>query len=373
MLARFSVQNFKSFNEVFTLDLTQTKRFEFNENCVKDSIVNHGLIYGPNGIGKSNLAFAVFDIIQNLTDKQKRVEMYANYLNAESREEFATFRYEFAFDQNAVVYTYTKRSYEEILSEELVINGEIVVRSQRNGDQISNVEIALAGAENLKTDFSGARISIVKYIKNNTILAENPTNSVLDRFFKFVDSMLHFRSLDDRFYQGFELGTRDIFEDIINGNKISEFQQFLSRAEIDCDLGIIVNNGKKRLAFKFGEKLIDFWDNSSTGTHALALFYFWLQKMKRVESAPSLVFVDEFDAFYHQAISEVIVRELIELGFQTILTTHNTSLMSNDLLRPDCYFQMSKKSITPFSSMTEKDIRKAHNIEKMYKSGMFHS
>lgn len=372
MLAKFSVQNFKSFNRELTLDLTQTKRYEFNENAVKNNIVNHALIYGPNGVGKSNLAFAIFDIIQNLTDKQTRPGLYQNYLNAESQEESARFQYNFEFGQDKLEYVYTKRSYEDILTEQLSVNGNTVIESSKTASGKPSINIKLKGAENLRTDLSRSSISTLKYIKNNTVLEDDSTNRVIVQFFHFVDSMLHFRSLDDRFYQGFEVGTKDIFEDIIkNKQQVAEFQTFLHRAGIDCELDLMFYKGRDSLAFRFGENLLDFWENCSTGTRALALFYFWLQRMKRTGSSPSFLFVDEFDAYYHRAVSELIVRELLQLDVQTILTTHNTSLMSNDLLRPDCYFEMASDSVKPFSSLTDKDIRVAHNIEKMYKSGLF--
>ena len=67
----------------------------------------------------------------------------------------------------------------------------------------------------------------------------------------------------------------------------------------------------------------------------------------------------------------MIVEKLKETGVQFILTTHNTSIMTNDLLRPDCYFEMTKKQIRSLSKSTQKELREAHNIEKMYKSGSF--
>ena len=67
----------------------------------------------------------------------------------------------------------------------------------------------------------------------------------------------------------------------------------------------------------------------------------------------------------------MIVETLKEIGVQFILTTHNTSILSNDLLRPDCYFLMNKKKIKSLSNSTDKELREAHNIEKMYKAGAF--
>ena len=45
--------------------------------------------------------------------------------------------------------------------------------------------------------------------------------------------------------------------------------------------------------------------------------------------------------------------------------------MSNDIMRPDCLFLMHKNKIKSLSSLTDKELRSAHNIEKMYRSGAF--
>jgi len=86
----------------------------------------------------------------------------------------------------------------------------------------------------------------------------------------------------------------------------------------------------------------------------------------------SFVFIDEFDAFYHFELSEAIVKLIKSLkNTQIILTTHNTDLLSNDLLRPDCYFFLKEGKINSLNNLTDKDIRKAHNMQKMYKAGSF--
>ncbi|MDM8548396.1 hypothetical protein QUF61_18040, partial [Candidatus Venteria ishoeyi] len=69
MLTKFEVSNFKNFAEKFTFDLTQTNNYVFNQNAVHNGIIKNALIYGHNGVGKSNLGFAIFDLISHLTDK----------------------------------------------------------------------------------------------------------------------------------------------------------------------------------------------------------------------------------------------------------------------------------------------------------------
>ena len=68
MLTKVEITNFKNFNEIFIFDLSDTKNFEFNRESVRNGIINKALIYGQNGCGKSNLGFAIFDMVSHLTD-----------------------------------------------------------------------------------------------------------------------------------------------------------------------------------------------------------------------------------------------------------------------------------------------------------------
>ena len=56
---------------------------------------------------------------------------------------------------------------------------------------------------------------------------------------------------------------------------------------------------------------------------------------------------------------------------QILLTTHNTALLTNELLRPDCYFICSKDKIVNTHNATEKELREGHNLEKLYRGGTF--
>jgi len=366
MLTKFEVQNFKSFKDSFVFDLSETKNYEFNSKCLSNGIVNKALIYGANGCGKSNLGFAIFDLVSHLTDKQFNPENYRNYLNAESEEVAARFVYSFRFDESVLEYSYGKIAFGSIAWERLTINGDDIV-IYHYGEPI---QINLKGTETLNTDLSGSKISAIKYIKNNAVLKKNKTNDVFKAFLSFVDSMLFFRCLEVNYYLGYQTENNSITEDILQKGHLCEFEAFLNKAGVDCKLGLVESNGKEDIAFMFGEKSLAFWDAASSGTRSLTLFYYWLQRL-REESSVSFVFIDEFDAYYHHKLSKLIVTELKTIQSQVILTTHNTSIMSNDLLRPDCYFLMQNNKIQPLYKFTDKELRNAHNIEKMYKAGAF--
>ena len=97
---------------------------------------------------------------------------------------------------------------------------------------------------------------------------------------------------------------------------------------------------------------------------SLGIFYYWWLKLE--SKSITFAYIDEFDAYYHYSLSKLIVKKLSELDCQTISTTHNLSILSNDLLRPDCYFLMTDK-MRPFYDLVDKDLRKAHNLEKIFK------
>ncbi len=368
MITKFSVSNFKSFNEEFVFDLQETNGYEFNKDAIRNGIVNNALVYGHNGVGKSNLGLAIFDIIGHLSDKKTDEAIYANYSNAFSDAEISTFRYDFLFDSNKITYEYRKVNHKTIISEKFSINGnELAFIDRTNSDEAT---VNFKGTESLKRELSNKNLSLLKYIVNNSILDENLENKMFSKFFKFVEGMLFFRALQRNLYLGFEIVEKNILEDIIEKENVQDFETFLNKAGVECKLAIIKESDKDALAFDFNGTIISFYRVASAGTMALAHFYFWFQRL-RVESMISFLFIDEFDAFYHHELSALIVEELKKTGVQFVLTTHNTSIITNDLLRPDCYFLMNKHKIRSLAKSTSKELREAHNIEKMYKAGSF--
>ena len=85
----------------------------------------------------------------------------------------------------------------------------------------------------------------------------------------------------------------------------------------------------------------------------------------------TFVFIDEFDAFYHFELSYEVCKRLFALNCQVFTSSHNTYLMTNDLLRPDCNFILKDNKIKALCDCTPKELRFAHNIEKIYRGNGF--
>jgi AAA15 family ATPase/GTPase len=369
MLMSFAVKNFKSFKDWLEFDLTSSNKYEFNLDCVSNEIVKTVLVYGYNGVGKSNLGLAMFDIINHMTDKMVNKTFYANYQNACSNDRLVEFVYRFKFTEGQIMYEYGKTGVDEMVYERLTINGKEVVAYDRRID--GELTVSLVGADALNKNIAELKISAVKYVKSNTVLKVNTENTLFYNLCSFVDNMLVFWSLDSRSYMGYESSGNDILQDIISRNHINEFKEFLHESGVPDNVRVEESIGKKSIVFDFGDKTLDFFSNTSTGIRSLTLFYYWFQRMQSVNSAPSLIYIDEYDAFYHSRMAEFVVEKLKKLPIQVILTTHNSSLMTNELMRPDCCFLMYKDRILPLSKRIDKELRFAHNIEKMYKAGAF--
>ena len=140
-------------------------------------------------------------------------------------------------------------------------------------------------------------------------------------------------------------------------------------AEIDAKLGVVKIPGTPGVFVqKFKNKQLRLDTISSTGTTVFALFYYWYKHLGDVR----FLYMDEFDAFYHYEMAEKIVKLVSSMdGFQTVFTSHNTSLLHNDLMRPDCCLTVENGTIRSFADSTGRELRQGHNLEKMYRNGEF--
>ena len=70
MLRKFSVKNYKNFKDEIAIDFTAVRDYKFSTDCISDGLLSKLIIVGKNGSGKSNLGYALFDIVYTLTDNR---------------------------------------------------------------------------------------------------------------------------------------------------------------------------------------------------------------------------------------------------------------------------------------------------------------
>ena len=368
MLKRFKVKNFRGFSDEVILDFSDVSSYAFHPECISGGVVRSAIVYGLNGSGKSNLGLALFDIIEHLTDFKVTPDIYFNYLNGDSALETAHFEYTFDFGGVEAVYSYSKSSYRVLTDECLSIDGRICVRFNRCGGN-NSFDVSLEGASSLENIITDSSLSVLKYIRKNTQLPSNKENDTFKAIFDFVLKMLYFKSLDERYYIGEAPSNESFIKHIIDGDLLADYERFLQNAGIQCNLAIEGDGDRRVIVNRYKSKTLPLTDVWSTGTASLTLFYCWWQKIKA--GGVRFLFIDEFDAFYSFKLAKQIIRVLRDDNVQFVLTTHNTTNITNDLLRPDCYYLIDGAGIIPLSRRTCKELREAHNIEKMFKAGAF--
>ena len=93
MLTRFAVKNYRGFKERIVWDLSTPSNYSFNTDAIKDGVVKNGIIYGPNGSGKTNLSMALFDLVNHLTQKFKKPDYYRNFIYTGRQDNLVEFEY----------------------------------------------------------------------------------------------------------------------------------------------------------------------------------------------------------------------------------------------------------------------------------------
>ncbi len=364
MLIKFAVTNYRGFAQRIEWDLSHPSNYSFNEYAIKDGVIKNGIIYGPNGSGKSNMAFALFDIVNHLSQKMKMADYYVNFVYAGNQSAPVVFEYTFKFGNDILEYIYSKRANGTLLTEKILVNRKQVFNRDEHSFTIDDKQFPMDN--NMKANLydNANNVSVV-----NFLLTSYPLNK--EHYFihlqDFVANMLWFRGLKENEYMGFDSLVTNLDQYIIAHNLVKDFEEFLHDVSEQTFHFADPHPGDKMLVCQYGDAQIPFDAIASTGTQSLMLLYFWLTQLDKA----SFVFVDEFDAFYHFKLSYAVCKRLFSLNCQAFTSSHNTYLMTNDLLRPDCNFILNNNLIKPLNECTEKELRFGHNIEKMFRGGAF--
>ncbi|MEE0248477.1 AAA family ATPase [Peptacetobacter hiranonis] len=326
MLKKFEVEGFKSFENKFTLDLAKANNYDYNRETVDNGIIRVCSIFGKNGSGKSNLGLALLDTMNHLTDGREKTSIATNpYLNLD-RNDFAEFTYYFSFGNDDIIYNYRKVAVDELIYEKVDINGNIAIEY----DYIEKKGYCnLEGAENLKVDLNGRGLSITKYIRNNSVLEDNEENRAFKKFYNYIENMILINSFDLNRCFGYEFRGELMESYIVKSGKLKEFEYFLKSLDIKCNLESINLDGREIILNKFKKGSVRFFETAPMGMRSLAMIYYCLVS----DIDESMIFVDALDV-YDCELAEKIVREMVKrkLSSQIIFTSHNTNLMTNELL-----------------------------------------
>lgn len=369
MLKRFAVKNYRGFREELKWDLSQAGNYQFNTHAVDEDrrIIKNGVIYGTNGSGKSNLGLAVMDIVQHLDQYHKVGSYYDNYLYAGAEDGVVVeFEYTFQFGDKELRYCYSKDKQGILQTEELYLN-EVLDFAQYAERRVLFQDYPIIEEAQEEFRNSKHRISLVLFLSNSLPLG--PAH-YLNQLKRFVESMVFWSTVGGQNKLSTPEFASNVDSILIEDNLIGDYQTFL-RDMTGQD--IVFDNpkeGEEDLYCLIDNRRVLWRKIASEGTKALTLQF--VQVHILTSDNVLFAFFDEFDAFYHHDLAYQVCRWMFEKkNIQVFMTTHHTSIMTNDLLRPDCYFVIDGKEIKPINKMTKQELRQAHNLEKMYRGKAF--
>lgn len=380
MLKKFVFKNYKNFKDEIKIDFEDVANYQFSTDCISDGKISKMLIYGRNATGKTNLGKAFMDIAFTI---------FAGppfggdevFLNADSTEDAAIFSYTFGFGKDEVIYQYARFSNQKLKDEELVINGKSIFKCDflNKEYQFDNLKFINAETANIDRymqaiDGTGvtegnieSQLPFFRWLTSNVAFKND---SLLIRLANYVGKM-KWITVGNAMSIRVKRMSSIFFEYLQKSEKLNDLEEFLNAMGIECHLVLKkLPDGQRQLYFSH-EKLVPFYENASSGTLALVDLYRAL--VSKMQDS-SLIYLDEFDAFYHYEMAENVIRFFKKKypHCQIIMTTHNTNLMTNRLMRPDCMFILSRSgTLTALCRATKRELREGHNLEKMYISGEF--
>ena len=412
MLIEFSVTNYRSILERQTLNMTASSFKELETlntfapiaDGTELKLLRSTVLYGPNASGKSTLIQALRFMKEQVLNSQKEsqaddpIDVVPFKLTAQSRQ--ADSEFEIIFIENEVRYEYGFRCNRERFSEEWLF----AYPSGHRQKWFHRVFDVSAGKDVYKFSsyFLGGRQRQIweNQTRPNALFfstAIQLNNEQLKPAFNWFRSRLRVVDSVHGFSQSYTLmrcqdeqdRTRVI--DFMNAADLSiadiQIKESLFSAEsLHPSLpsamreGLIKElAGKKNLEPRFFHKdavtheLVEFAEEEeSDGT--LALFAFAGPWLEVIEHDRVLV-VDELDTSLHPLLVHHLVKKLHHEGSkaQLIFTTHDTTLLSQKLLRRDQVWFMEKDSnratrLYPLSDFSPRD---NEAVERGYLNGRY--
>lgn len=342
MLCQFTFSNYRSYRDETTFDFQAAALSEYKDSLIKTEKGNEllpvGVIYGPNGGGKSNLLAALGYVISLVTEPvfelrkshtqfiiQQKVSCEPYLFDDDSYSEPSKFQLFFRIGEYEYRY-YIVVHQERILTETLYrrkLGASLPAKIFERGDEGITLGNIL-GSKSIVTDVN-SKMPLLSF------LAINYSFPVI------VDVITWFEKCIIRNY-GTPVAEHQI---LISDDELSK-QQFLTMMN---DMGIAISGyrfDKQQNEFYLQRTLNDTvyelpFSSESDGTRKLfAALPVILMALKEGR----LMIVDELDAKLHPKLLRYVIRLFTnpianKRGAQLLFTSHDMSTMKNSIFRRD--------------------------------------
>jgi len=426
VLINFSVANFRSFGAEQTLNLVASGKLQDHlEHCVPvaetgKSVLRTGLIYGANAAGKSNLVRAIL-FAQSLimgTGSLKRLSL--DRFRFCKKKKPSSFEFRFIADDQIFVYGFIisqKAVVEEWLDASSQSGREVKVFS-RKGQNVSISDLKAFGSDGEGSAKALKALKVLgprtdQLLLNKVVdLPRSSRGELLNRaawwfsdcltvvqaetrfasLVEFLDQEAGFRSFAGEFLSKIGTGINDlqVEQSEISADNIPKgllealqapknHKTTILLPDISLQLDpieptkVIRRNLAAMHRVQDSTFSIPFQDESDGTQRCLNL----LPALYHLTTSCRVFVIDELDRSLHPLLCHAFLKFFVEscpgACQQMILTTHETHLLDQDLLRRDEIWFVEKdgKQQTQLYSLADLNIRNDLRIEKGYLQGRF--
>ena len=350
MLCQFSFSNFRSYRDETTFDFQAAALSEFKDSLIKtekgNDILPVGVIYGPNGGGKSNLLAALGCVISLVTEPvyelgknharfimQQKVSCVPYLFDEDSREEPSRFQLFFRIGEYEYRYYIVLRG--GVIEEETLYRRKLGASRaakvfERNHEGISLGTIL--GSKNINTEVN-AKMPLLSFL---AIGYSIPVIAEVIRWFEECIIRNYANPLAEQ-------------QILLSDDDISK-KQFLTMMN---DMGIGITG------YRFDQQSNEFYLQRTLHDTLYELPF-------SSESDGTRKLVDELDAKLHPKLLRYVIRlftnpEINKNGAQLLFTSHDMSTMKNSIFRRDEIWFAALNSENSSEVYSLSELRKENN------------
>lgn len=374
MLKKITLDNFRSFKNRVTVELTKTSYNMLSHNAADNGVLKGCIFVGANGSGKSTIIHGI-KLLLDLLFSEKILDLGSFLCVFGERRQYSV-EYEFIIENEMIRYSFEVDTEKELISEKLYLDDKMLL--DRMG----------FSAKSYITDPNGAdcRVHVSKdtlFLRTlyfNTKFASDPVLSAWIDFLKgsaYINmherQIVHYGKTDVSITRYLDNGFREtvnrFFDDYGFGqsiviNRDTQDGTPFSIGDTDIENMIFVKHKGINLPIPFAQE--------SAGNQNLLRI---LPAFLTVIHNGGMLLLDDFSGIFHNDLESLLVRYFMEKSnhSQLLFVSHSTNLLSNSILRSDQEYSVEFRneegsSVKRFSS---EQPRSAQNIEKMYLSGVF--
>lgn len=376
MLAKITLENFKSFKNTETIDLTKTNYTILPQNVADNGVLKGCIFVGANASGKSTIILAVKLLLDFLFSERNLNS--GIFICMFGEHPCYSLSYDFLIEKKNIHYSFEVDAGKSMISEKLYVDNKLML--ERMGLSAKSY-IADEKGVNYDETYVGKDTLFLRTLYFNTKFASSP---VLKSWMEYLKKSIYINMFDRKIIS---YGNTDVsvaqyldksgcksindFFDEYNFEQNIEYEHFSEGRHVKFVIG--ADESEKYIFFKRKgiEVPIPFAEESLGNQNLLRILPSFLSVIEN----GGILLIDEFSSGFHNELENLLVRYFMEKSrfAQMLFVSHSTNLLSNSILRPDQEYSVEFQSDTGSSvkRFSSEQPRSAQNIEKMYVSGVF--